>query len=167
MRLSKSGTTLRMCSRTPSTSALVSLCSVWSSLTPTLNISLAGSWYYSLSTKPSMISINVPFGKIDLASHILWMCPHTWQDQFNLHEKGMTPVDMCLLLQSLEAIERIWTQERSNTQSKKKASHNGKKGNKRPGTKSTSRVPKKACTEMRPLQEVWGHIYHTHLQGLS
>jgi hypothetical protein len=47
-------------------------------------------------------SVNVKFTKADLASHVLRMCPLTWQDQFNLHEKGMTPMDMYLLLTSLK-----------------------------------------------------------------
>jgi hypothetical protein len=70
-------------------------------------------WYYSPSAKPSTISINVSFTKADLESHALWMCPHTWQGQFNLHKKGMTPVDMHLLLLFLKAIERVCTKERS------------------------------------------------------
>jgi hypothetical protein len=40
-----------------------------------------------------------------------------WQDYFNLNKKGMTLVDMLLLLLSLEAIQRIWTQEKSDAQS--------------------------------------------------
>ncbi len=59
----------------------------------------------------------------------------------------MTPVDMHLLLMSLEAIERVCTQEESNTQSCKKASNKGKKGNKQPGTDATIRVPKKVHFE--------------------
>jgi hypothetical protein len=51
-------------------------------------------WYYSPSTKPNRIPMNVCFAKADLASHALCMCQHTWQDHFNLHEKGMTPIDM-------------------------------------------------------------------------
>jgi hypothetical protein len=51
--------------------------------------------------------MNVTFAKADLARHVLWMCPHWWQDQFNLHKKGMTPVDMCLVLLSLKAIELV------------------------------------------------------------
>jgi hypothetical protein len=43
---------------------------------------------------------------------------------------------------SLEAIEHICVQEKSNAQSNKKASNKSKKGNKRPGTESTARVPK-------------------------
>jgi hypothetical protein len=73
--------------------------------------------------------MNKLVGEADLASHILRMCARTWQDQFNLHKKGMMPVDMCLLLMSLEAIVRVCTQEKSNTQSSKKASNKGKKGN--------------------------------------
>jgi hypothetical protein len=100
-------------------------------------------WFYSTSVKPTTIPVNVPFTKADLASHVLRMCPLTWQDQSNLHEKGMTSMDMRLLCMSLEAIERVCTQEISNVQSSRKASKKGKKGNKQPGTESTIRVPKK------------------------
>jgi hypothetical protein len=58
-------------------------------------------WYYSLSVKANTIPMNVPFAEADLSSHILRMCPYTWQDQYNLHKKGGTPVDMRLLLLSL------------------------------------------------------------------
>jgi hypothetical protein len=75
------------------------------------------------------------------------MCPLTWQDHFNLYKKGMTPVDMPSLHMSLEAVEHGCTQEKSNAKSNKKASNKRKKGNKRPGTESTIRVPKKVCFE--------------------
>ncbi len=45
--------------------------------------------------------------KADLASHILQMCPHQWQDQYNLQEKGMTPIDMRSLQASLRAIKHV------------------------------------------------------------
>ncbi len=45
-------------------------------------------WYYSLSYVSSMMLANVPFPKADLTSHVLWMCTHQWQDQYNLKEKG-------------------------------------------------------------------------------
>jgi hypothetical protein len=61
----------------------------------------------SPGVKPGMTPANVLFTKADLASHVLWMCPLTWQDQFNLYKKGMTPMDMHLLLMSLKAIERV------------------------------------------------------------
>jgi hypothetical protein len=67
-------------------------------------------WYYSLSTKPCTTLMNVPFAKADLASQVLWMRPHTWLYQFNLAKIGMTPVDMRLLLFSLEAIERVFVE---------------------------------------------------------
>jgi hypothetical protein len=70
-------------------------------------------WYYSPSVKANTIPMNVPFAKADLSSHILRMCPYAWQDQYNLHKKGGTPVDMRLLRLSLEAIECICGQERS------------------------------------------------------
>jgi hypothetical protein len=104
-------------------------------------------WFYSPSAKPSTIPMNVLFAEAVLVSHILRMCPHIWQYHFNLHKKGMTPVDMHLLLMSLEAIECVCTQEKSNAQSNKKASQKGTRGNKRPGAESTTRVPKKACTK--------------------
>ncbi len=72
-----------------------------------------------------MIPMKVPFAKADLASHILQMCPHTCQDQFNLHKKGMTPVDILSLMSlELEAIEHVCTQEKSNSQSNKKETSN-------------------------------------------
>ena len=70
-------------------------------------------WYYSPSYNPGMTPVNVPFTMADLASHILWMCPHQWQDQYNLHKKGMTPMNMCSLQASLEAIECVCTQEKA------------------------------------------------------
>jgi hypothetical protein len=37
-------------------------------------------WHYSPSYNPGMMPANVPFTKADLASHVLRMCPHQWQD---------------------------------------------------------------------------------------
>jgi hypothetical protein len=99
-------------------------------------------FYNSATTKPE----NVPFLEAEMGIHMLWMCPINWQDQYNLHEKGMTPLDMCSFLTSLEAIERICTQEKAKAESSKKASNKGKQGKKQPGTKLMVRVPKKACT---------------------
>ncbi len=62
------------------------------------------------------------------------MCPYTWQDQSNLHEKGGTPVDMRLLLLSLEATERVCGQEisdKSNASRIEKALHSDKHGQER------------------------------------
>ncbi len=41
-------------------------------------------WYYSPSYVACMTPVNVLFSEADLASHVLWMCPHQWQDQYNL-----------------------------------------------------------------------------------
>ncbi len=79
-------------------------------------------WYYSPSYNPGMTLANVPFSKADLASHVLWMCPHQWQDQYNLQKKGMTPVDMRLLQTPLKAIKHMCTQEKAHAQSGEKAS---------------------------------------------
>ncbi len=51
--------------------------------------------------------MNTPFAEADLSSHVLRMCPYMWQDQYNLHKKGGTPVDIHSLLLSLGAIEHI------------------------------------------------------------
>ena len=94
------------------------------------------------------------------------MYPYTWQDQFNFHEKGGTPVDMRSLLLSLEAIKCVCGQERSknsNATCDKKASHSKKKGTKQPGTEATARVPKKACAKKHcNLCKKHGGAYTTH-----
>ena len=58
----------------------------------------------------------------------------TWQDQSDLHKKGGTPVDMCLLLLSLEAAKRVCGQEisdKSNASRIEKALHSDKCGQER------------------------------------
>jgi len=110
------------------------------------NISQLPCWYYSPSVKVKTVPMNVSFAEADLASHVLRMCPYTWQDQYNLHEKGGAPTNMHSLLQSLEAIERVFGQEgsnKSNPSRDEKPSHSEKKGTKQPGTESP-RVPKKS-----------------------
>ncbi len=60
---------------------------------------------------------------------MLRMCPLAWQDQYNLNQKDMTPLDMHALLTLLEAIERICTHEKGKPDEKsEKSSFNGKKG---------------------------------------
>jgi hypothetical protein len=98
------------------------------------------------STKPK----NVTFTEAELGAHVLCMCPLQWQDQYNMNEKGMTPMDICSLLTSLEAIKRVCTYEKGKSDSFEKSnnsSNKGKKGKKHPGTNSTARVPKKVCFE--------------------
>jgi hypothetical protein len=106
---------------------------------------------------------NVPFTEADLASHVLRMCPHAWQDQYNLHKKGMTPVDMRSLLTSLEAIEHVFTQKKSNMQSGKKGSVKNETGTKQPSTGSTNMVPKKVSFEKHcKLCKKHGSAHTTH-----
>ncbi len=45
-----------------------------------------------------------------------------------MNKKGMTPMDMCSLLTSLEAIERVYTYEKGKLESSKKSSHKSEKG---------------------------------------
>jgi hypothetical protein len=100
-------------------------------------------WYYSSSYVAGMTPANVPFTEADLASHMLQMCLHQWQDQYNLQEKGMTPMDMCTLQASFKAIERVCTHEKAHVPSGEKASHKNKAGAKWPSTGATMWVPKK------------------------
>ncbi len=100
-------------------------------------------WYYSLSYNASMMPANVPFFKADLASHDLRMCPHQWQDQYNLQEKGMTPMDMHSLQASLEAIEHVCTPKKAHAPSGKKASHKNEAGAKQPSNGATKQAHKK------------------------
>jgi hypothetical protein len=67
-----------------------------------------------------------------------------------MNKKGMTPMDMRLLLTLLEVIECIYTYEKGKLdtfEKSNKSSNKGEKGKKRPGTNSTVRVPKKVCFE--------------------
>jgi hypothetical protein len=67
-----------------------------------------------------------------------------------MNKKGMTPMDMGLLLTSLEAIKRNCTYEKGKSDSSKKSEKSSNKGKKRkkcPGTNFTARVPKKVCFE--------------------
>jgi hypothetical protein len=104
-------------------------------------------WYYSPSYNAGMTPVNVPFTQADPASHVLWMCPHQWQDQYNLQEKDMTPMDIRSLQASLEAIERVCTPEKAHVQSGKKASHKNEAGAKQPSTGATKQAPKKVHFE--------------------
>jgi hypothetical protein len=107
-------------------------------------------FYYNPHTNASTKPKNVPFTEAELGAHVLRMCPLMWQDQYNLNEKGMTPMDMRLLLASLEAIERICTYKKGksdNFEKSDKSSNKGEKGKKRPGTDSTVQVPKKVRFE--------------------
>ncbi len=103
-------------------------------------------FYYSPHANASTKPENVLFTEAELGAHVLCMCPLMWQDQYNLNKKCMTPMDLRLLLMSLEAIEHVCTYEKGildNFEKSKKSSNKSEKGKKRPGTDSTVRVPKK------------------------
>jgi hypothetical protein len=120
-------------------------------------------WYYSPSYSAGMMPANVPFTEADLASHVLRICLHQWQDQYNLQEKGMTPMDMRTLQASLEAIEHVCTHKKAHAPSGKKASHKNKARAKRPSTGATMRVPKKVCFEKScELCKKHGGAHTTH-----
>ncbi len=104
-------------------------------------------WYYSPSYIAGMMPANVPFSKADLSSHVLQMCPHQWQDHYNLQEKGMTPMDMRSLQASLKAIKRVCTHKKAHALSGKKASHKNEEGAKPPSTVATKQAHKKVHFE--------------------
>jgi hypothetical protein len=118
-------------------------------------------FYYSPNANASTNPKNVPFTEAELGSHVVRMCPLQWHDQYNMNKKGMTPMDMRLLLTSLEAIKCICTYEKGKLESSKKSSHKSKKGKKRPGSKATVRVPKKVCFEKHCCKK-HGGAYTTH-----
>jgi hypothetical protein len=55
-------------------------------------------FYHSPNSNASTKPENVLFTEAELGSHVLHMCPLQWQDQYNMNKKGMTPMDMRLLL---------------------------------------------------------------------
>ncbi len=92
-------------------------------------------FYYSPHANASTKLENFPFTEAELGTHVLRMCPLPWQDQYNMNKKGMTPMDMCSLLTSLKAIERICTHEKGkpdNNEKSDNSSYKGKKGKKTP-----------------------------------
>jgi hypothetical protein len=66
-------------------------------------------FYYSPHANASTKPENIPFMEAELGAHVLRMCPLMWQDQYNLNKKSMMPMDMRLLLTSLEAVECVCT----------------------------------------------------------
>jgi hypothetical protein len=87
-------------------------------------------FYYSPNANASTKPENILFTEAELGAHVLRMCPIQWQDQYNLNKKGMTPMDMRLLLTSLEAIECVCTYEMGKSESSEKSSHKSEKGKK-------------------------------------
>jgi hypothetical protein len=107
-------------------------------------------FYYSPNANASTKPENLPFTEAELGAHVLRMCPLQWQDQYNMNEKGMTPMDMRSLLTLLEAIKCICTYEKGKPdtfEKSNKSSNKGEKGKKCPGTNSTVQVPKKVRFE--------------------
>ncbi len=110
-----------------------------------------------------MTPANEPFTKADLASHVLQMCLHKWQDQYNLQEKGMTFMDMRTLQASLKAIECIWTHEKAHVPSNEKASHKNEAGDKRPSNGATKQAHKKVRFKNScKLCKKYGGAHTTH-----
>jgi hypothetical protein len=102
-------------------------------------------FYYSPNANASTKPENYLFLEAELGAHVLHMCPLARQDQCNLNQKGMTPLDMCTLLTSLEAIEHVCTHEKSKPDEKsEKSSFNRKKGKNGQVLILRSMVPRKS-----------------------
>jgi hypothetical protein len=84
--------------------------------------------YYSPNANARTKPENIPFTEAELGAHVLRMCPIQWQDQYNMNEKGMPPMDMRLLLTSLEAIERICTYKKGKSESSESLPRRTRKG---------------------------------------
>jgi hypothetical protein len=123
-------------------------------------------FYYSPNANASTKPKNILFTEAELGAHVLRMCPIQWQDQYNMNEKGMTPMDMHLLLNLLEAIKCVCTYEKGKLDSfekSDKSSNKGEKGKKCPGTNSRARVPKKVRFEKHcNLCKKHGGTHTTH-----
>jgi hypothetical protein len=91
-------------------------------------------FYYSPHTNASTKPENHPFTGAELGAHVLRMCPLPWQDQYNLNEKGMMPMDVRSLLTLLEAIERVCTHEKGKLDNHEKSEKSSYKGEKRKKT---------------------------------
>ena len=95
------------------------------------------------------------------------MCLHQLQNQYNLQENGMTPMDMHSLQASLEAIERVCTHKKARAPSGEKASCKNEAGAKRPSNGATRQVPKKVHFEKScKLDKKHGGVYYARYQGL-
>jgi hypothetical protein len=118
-------------------------------------------FYYSPNANASTKPENILFTETELGAHVLRMCPIQWQDQYNLNEKGMTPMDMRLLLTSLEAIERVCTYKKGKSESSKKSSHRARKVRNDLVLRPLSMAEEGLLQEaLRPVQEAWGRVYH-------
>jgi hypothetical protein len=107
-------------------------------------------FYYSHNANASTKPENIPFTEAELGAHVLRMCPIQRQDQYNMNKKGMTLMDMHLLLTLLEAIKHICTYEKGKSDSYEKSEksfNKGEKGKKHPVTIFLARVPKKVHFE--------------------
>ncbi len=120
-------------------------------------------WYYSSSYVTGMMPVNDQFTEADLVSHVLRICPHQWQDQYNLQEKGMTPIDIHSLQASLKAIECVCTPNKAHVQSGEKAFHKNKAGAKRPSTGAMKQAHKEVRFERScELCKKHGGTHTTH-----
>jgi hypothetical protein len=104
--------------------------------------------YYSSKANKSMKVVG-SFVDMDLASHILWMVPRNWQDQYELSGL-LVPQSVRKLLDVLERIEKAFLTDKVGEGTKGAAKSGGSA--KRKMVSFSNRIPKKRHTEK--------HCYH-------
>ncbi len=126
-------------------------------------------WYYSPSYKAGMMLAIVLFSEADLASDVLWMCPHQWQDQYNLQEKGMTPMDMHSLQASLKVIERVCTWKKPMCNPARKLLTRTRQEPSGPVLEPQSRFPRKSVLRglANYVRNMGAHILRTLLRTVE
>jgi hypothetical protein len=81
--------------------------------------------FYSSMAVASMVRGNVSFGNGELASTILALTPHAWQNQYNLMHSTV-PELPCMLLLDLEAIKHVMNKKSVEKQKAKGKAHAAK-----------------------------------------
>jgi hypothetical protein len=110
-------------------------------------------FYNSPSTNATTILANVLFTEAEPGSHVLWMCPIQWQDQYYLHKRGMTLLDMHLLPTYLEAIECIIQESFQQGWEKQQVTQ----------YETYGQSPKESLHQeaLQSMQEAWGCVHYT------
>ena len=115
--------------------------------------------YHSLLATKLTMKLG-PFGDKDLVSHILCMCPGTWQAQYEL-TKDTVPQSMHKLLEALKCIEKAFPMDKEKD---KKGRTNQGDSNKRKIVFFLERIPEKKRTETKQcvLCKTHWDVHSTH-----
>jgi hypothetical protein len=125
---------------------------------------------YSPSTNTTMIPANILFteAEAELESHVLWVCPLQWQDQYNLHEKGMMLLNMCLLIPFLRLLSTYVPRKRPTAHNPRKLPPRTRMARSDLAPNLRPELPRKVHQEaLQPLQEAWGCAHYAQYERLS